>query len=256
MDAVTITIFICIIVIALGLLFLSSTDNNDNDLAEKKAEEAKTKLAELRAKNEALLNEADAFPSERIIALIGFQTRLLIGVNTQNSTILLYTDNSLSEGLSNIKYLGFNNIIDCTMETVTSTTASKQNGVGRAVVGGILAGGAGAVIGAATAKTSVDTNIDHVILNIYTNDILNPLLSFTAATDFNTVQEAYALFKAIIANNQSITQGTPQPRIAQYQNAQLPNSAGHPGALAQPVNTHTLNNQSAYNSPRQLPPQK
>ena len=234
---------------------------NENDFDDSLVENTNTKFNEIdqkrvsiRSKNEKILNEADAFPSERLIPLIGYQTRLLIGVNTKQRTVMLYTDNSLRDWLSDLKYLSFDNIIDCTTETVTSTTASKQNEVGRAVVGGILAGGAGAVVGAATAKTSVDTNIDHMILNIYTNDILNPLFTFTATTAFNTVQEAYALFRAIIANNQSSAQRSYQAQIPRQQNVRLPDAAGQARAIRQPGSAQITERQSTYTGSGQQTP--
>ena len=58
----------------------------------------------------------------------------------------------------------FNNIVDVRLETKTthsvSTHTEKENPLGRAVVGGIVAGGVGAVIGAASAKEKTTSTIN------------------------------------------------------------------------------------------------
>ena len=46
----------------------------------------------------------------------------------------------------------FNEVQGCEMESQTKTVTKKKGGLGRAVVGGALFGGVGAVVGASTAK--------------------------------------------------------------------------------------------------------
>ena len=78
--------------------------------------------------------------------------------------------------------VSFDDIINCELITSvsqnTTTTTEKDNGIGRAVVGGILAGGAGAIVGATTANSNsysnTTTNTKIMGVKIYVADINSP----------------------------------------------------------------------------------
>ncbi len=82
--------------------------------------------------------------------------------------------------------------------------------LGRAVVGGLIAGGAGAIIGGATAKqntstTSVINQGTDVTRHNYTvwisvQDIANPMIQIPIGKDGAKVNEIVALMSAIIAS--------------------------------------------------------
>ena len=101
----------------------------------------------------------------------------------------------------------FNEIVGSeliTSESHTSTTTTqKNNGIGRAVVGGVIAGGAGAIVGAATAKGSGTTQT-HSVTNvegvcIYLSDVVNPMITLRGDESFN--RDDYATVQAIISQN-------------------------------------------------------
>ncbi|MEG1190566.1 MAG: hypothetical protein RSD48_03855, partial [Oscillospiraceae bacterium] len=106
--------------------------------------------------------------------------------------------------------INFKDIISAAMitsEYQTSTSRNtKNNGIGRAVVGGALAGGAGAVVGAATAATTGTTRTDFCVkydgIKIYIADILNPILEIYAYNDKRFVEGVHATILAIIAQEQ------------------------------------------------------
>lgn len=62
--------------------------------------------------------------------------------------------------------------------TTDTKYESKKNGaISRAVVGGAIAGGSGAVIGAMTAKDQVSEKKGNYLITIYLNDIDIPQIT-------------------------------------------------------------------------------
>ena len=96
-------------------------------------------------------------------------------------------------------------------EPITYTTQSvsaqtqKSNPVGRAVVGGILAGGVGAVVGAVsakeTSKTDITTITDVVGVTVYLTKISQPKFEYRSS-NYNDNKKVYSTLLAIIANNE------------------------------------------------------
>lgn len=80
----------------------------------------------------------------------------------------------------------FDNIFKATVEvnsqTTVSTITSKQNVIGRSIVGGILAGDAGAIIGGTTGKensvSTSETLPKKIVFNIQTTNSEYPIISF------------------------------------------------------------------------------
>ena len=71
-----------------------------------------------------------------------------------------------------IDYVDFDKIIQC--EILEDNSVVMKGGVGRAVVGGILAGGVGAIVGAQTRGSSeIAKNLS---IRIITNDVINSLV--------------------------------------------------------------------------------
>lgn len=107
----------------------------------------------------------------------------------------------------NRKVLQFGTLINVELITkeshVNSATSQRDGGVGRAIVGGAIAGGAGAVVGAVTAKQSSTTNTTVTIqangVTIYTSDISEPMVTIYGEDSF--CREVYATVLAIIAQN-------------------------------------------------------
>lgn len=72
--------------------------------------------------------------------------------------------------------------VEVNSQTTVSTTTSKQNVVGRSIVGGLLAGDAGAIIGGTTGKevsvTKSETVPKKIVFNIQTTYADYPIISF------------------------------------------------------------------------------
>ena len=89
--------------------------------------------------------------------------------------------------------------------TVSFETKVKTgNMVKRAVVGGLLFGGAGAVIGGVTAKTASKQDDDKVVHNytvfINVNSMSNPVISVNVGKDVHKANEIVSLINVIIYN--------------------------------------------------------
>ena len=124
------------------------------------------------------------------------------------------------------KELSFSDILECTvnddikvMETVqtfrdnSSATSKTDTGsmIGRAIAGGVLLGGAGAIIGGSTAKrnTVIEHGTDTSIHNkeiehnytvaITVKDISNPVININVRSDTALKDEIFSLMKVIIS---------------------------------------------------------
>ena len=110
------------------------------------------------------------------------------------------------------KEIPFEKILQVELKTATSqyttTESQKNNPVGRAVVGGIVAGEVGAIVGATTSKetstsrTVVNTRTDGII--IYLSDISEPVFRYQFVNDEEN-REIYAILLAIISSNSAKT---------------------------------------------------
>lgn len=78
--------------------------------------------------------------------------------------------------------------IEVNSRTTVSTSMSKQNVIGRSIVGGLIAGDAGAVIGGVTGNnqsvSQAETLPKKIVLNIQTTHVDYPVISFEFNKDF------------------------------------------------------------------------
>lgn len=99
--------------------------------------------------------------------------------------------------LSNIApmVLDVDKIIECTL--IKDDIEVKSSGIGRAVVGGILAGGAGAVVGASTAKTA--KKCDKIELKFKMKDLENPIVRIITHKGDSDWKESYEACEDFVA---------------------------------------------------------
>lgn len=90
---------------------------------------------------------------------------------------------------------------------IISVTGSDNGSVaGRAIVGGIIAGPAGAIIGGSTAdkRTEISQDDDKVVrdytVNITMNSITDPIINIHTGEDVKLTNEVVSLMNVIIAN--------------------------------------------------------
>ncbi len=127
----------------------------------------------------------------------------------QSSVIII---NSKKYEFSDI--LGYSLVDDATSETITTSvgTAKTSTGsmIGRAVVGGVLTGGLGAVAGAATAKknisdnaTSQTTTTHKYTLYINVNSIQEPTIALRIGNSVSKAQKLAGVINVIIERNKA-----------------------------------------------------
>lgn len=85
---------------------------------------------------------------------------------------------------------------------VTVTSTSRSNQIGGAVVGGLLAGGVGAVVGGLSAKTQTTSKIREVNLVVTVNDTTSPVFKMQLLRWPDGVDKGSPLYNQVIAIGQ------------------------------------------------------
>jgi len=81
---------------------------------------------------------------------------------------------AFKEGMSSIRKYPYSDILGCEVVEDGETTYRKSGALGRAVVGGIIAGGAGAIVGGITAKGQENREVKTVDFKLLLRDTNNP----------------------------------------------------------------------------------
>jgi hypothetical protein len=100
--------------------------------------------------------------------IIEFQDNVIgLNIDTNRLSIANIKD-------KNIVNLQFDSIRDYEIQKNGLTVYKKSGTVGRAIVGGLLFGGVGAIAGAATSKSKGREKIESANFKLFTNDFNNP----------------------------------------------------------------------------------
>lgn len=132
-------------------------------------------------------------------------TRVLI---FEKSSIIII--NSKEYKFSDI--LGYSLVDDATSETITISTGEAKTStgsmIGRAVVGGVLTGGIGAVAGAATAKKNINTDATsqtstqhQYTIYVNVNSLDNPTVKLLVGDNSEKAYKLAGIFNVIIERN-------------------------------------------------------
>jgi len=81
---------------------------------------------------------------------------------------------AFKEGTSGIRKYAYSDILGCEVVEDGETTYRKSGALGRAVVGGIIAGGAGAIVGGISAKGQENREVKTVDFKLLLRDTSNP----------------------------------------------------------------------------------
>ena len=146
-----------VILLCFGIFIILSIVVVTND--KKRQADAKIRLSEQ-------LSNANIHYDEVInITSTGIDSKVVFDLN--NRKIAIINTNAVK-----IDYVDFDKIIQC--EILEDNSVVMKGGVGRAVVGGILAGGVGAIVGAQTRGSS--EIVKNLSIRIITNDVINSLV--------------------------------------------------------------------------------
>lgn len=198
--------FLSLILCGLGLCFISAGMGLSHDKNMEKRE----------AETKAIVHEKEsrvATSNRTRILQQGYTASRTFTCTRDNAVLQMSLDESkkvLLLFLSNGKYtIPFQDITDVERNYIDHTTGrtvtTKNGGVGRAIVGGALAGGAGAIVGASTARSqgqsysSTKTVIDSV--TIFINNISTPSIIVSGTDEFN--EKVYSTVLVIKNQNNS-----------------------------------------------------
>lgn len=90
----------------------------------------------------------------------------------------------------------YDEIISCELVTKVNSTVTTSGGISRAIVGGILAGGVGAVVGANTASKSVSSETVITGIKLYFNNVEHPsrILELYRKAALDTYDALFVIF--------------------------------------------------------------
>lgn len=205
------------LIFVIGLAISVNKEKEKQEERERRREEAKERRRkeldvkkrdyELKKKEQiAKMGEAD-----KVISLEEYDINQEIAIFGKTEKIILLG-----------KEYSFSDILECTYdddlkiikgktEYISTTTAKNGNTVGRAIVGGVLAGEAGAIIGGATAKKKTKTLVhqkNDIIVHNYTviinvNNFANPIIKISLRSDKDKLNEIVGLLNLIIKRGQN-----------------------------------------------------
>lgn len=163
------------------------------------------------AKTKSGANEIDKILEERdfnISQKVNYGNKFQVDVDIIHKKVAV----GMTYPSVNVTFLDFNQIIDC--KIIENSNVISGGGVGRAVAGGVIAGGVGAIVGANTKKSS--TMLNNFSIDIITNDINNSVVRLKmidSPIDINTYgniyrdiirfsNDVYALIQSVISNKE------------------------------------------------------
>lgn len=186
---------------------IAAKEEKKKEIAERKAarmKEAAEKAAKYKADREILINKYGE-PDKEITIEECDITKEIIAFGKDQRLVLMGED------------LPFCDVLGCSLDDTprirrgnityeSKTKTNNGNMLGRAVVGGVLAGGAGAVIGGSTANKNTQTIATQgddftihdytVIINI--NSLKNPIVRIALGRDGKTANEIVGLLNVIM----------------------------------------------------------
>lgn len=221
------TALIVIVSIALaGFIIYDLVENANEKKAVQKEERLRSAQQRQREEEEKKRQEEAAFTAkmDSLVASYGQCTSdiYLWGKNTNlENHILIFEEGSMlvvkGEEIPFSKVLGFalnddtETIVQNTTQYTSTTKTSTGSMLGRAVVGGVLLGGVGALAGVSTAKketttvptigSSTSTTKHHYVLYLQLDDLSNPTLEIKLGSDTKKAQSVASIFNIIIQRN-------------------------------------------------------
>lgn len=224
MDTILITIVVLLLLYGIAWLLGANRREKDKQARNERAERIRQQQEENARREKALkedrLKRYDNEYEDLVEKMGGAKPdRAIIFGLTISKEIWVY--DTLKKVIIQKKVYDFSDILSCSCKDyervekgdtkITSTSTTKTdngNMIGRAIIGGVIAGEAGAIIGGATAKKQTETNsvveqeddITHheYVVSISVKDTVNPLIKLFLGENESSATEIVALMNAII----------------------------------------------------------
>lgn len=220
-NIVPIIIFIaCIVLATFAVLYAIKKRMEERKEKRQEQLDSEKRLAEIQQENEEKRKQVNLL-KDTIVRRHGLpDKKFVIKEDDLDKEVWIY----LSDRIAIIqgKEYAFDSFVKCDLSDDTivrhgktiirsNGNSSTKNGnmIGRAVVGGLVAGGAGAVIGGSTASrhttnSSVVSQGDDIVIHDYTiwitfKDIINPLVKIQLGDKEDLARELEGAINAIIA---------------------------------------------------------
>lgn len=127
------------------------------------------------------------------------QNHIQVSCHISNGSVIVDLAEKQELLLIDQTVITFGCIIGCELIFDSTTTSQRDGAIGRAVLGGIIAGGAGAIVGANTASTTQTTVTNIKGVSIYTNYINNSRVDIVTSAEES--RNIYSTVLAIIDRN-------------------------------------------------------
>ena len=191
-----------LIVGALIMIILIISSNSEDNTRKEKIKQQREKAQE---RNKNKLEELTSTFNAPITKVINYDIKKFVFISEEKSLIML-----------NEHIYHFKEILDFTLSdnsvvvftpTTSKTTTNTGSMLGRAIVGGVLTGGVGAVIGGATASQTTQTSegTSHTkhdyTLVITVNNLSNPVENIHIGSSENYAREISSILSIIVSRN-------------------------------------------------------
>lgn len=195
-------IIVVVCVIAIIYAIYDQTVNEPQRKEERKEKEDKKKQKK-EDKKQRLINSIGKYSK-----LICYNWDSFIIINEEDSKLLL--NENVYNFMDILDFKVSDNEMVVYSPTISKTKTNTGSMLGRAIVGGVLTGGVGALVGGATAKRTTVTDggtstVSHNYKIIVTvNSISNPSIILNIGSEEDATNEIGSLLNVIIARNQNI----------------------------------------------------
>ncbi|WP_394961565.1 SHOCT domain-containing protein [Candidatus Allofournierella merdavium] len=192
-------VFVAIIIAVGALAFYIETQNTRTQNRKNKVNEKNNLKSTNRQRiNEELITLGFDESKEVYLTLDSISSVMKIDVKNERIALCNYYKDEL-------QIIPFQKILEC--QIVENGATVQSGGIGRAVVGGVLAGGAGAIVGASTRKSKLI--VDNLSIRIITSDVNNaliiiPILETVTNRESEKYKKAYKIAQEIHATIVSI----------------------------------------------------
>ena len=190
-----IVITVIIVLIGIGMFYILNAMEMDDQITKNNSNEVDKKLKD------------KDFKTSKIFSIHGNEQQFRVDLEHKQIAICSIFP------YQKIDIINFSDIIEC--QIIEDSNTVMKGGVGRAVVGGALAGGVGAIVGANTRASKNVINILQIRIitkkisnSLYTIDLIKTEIeknSMEYRNAMNFVNNVYAILTSIITNNDKVS---------------------------------------------------
>lgn len=190
-----IVITVIIVLIGIGMFYILNAMEMDDQITKNNSNEVDKKLKD------------KDFKTSKIFSIHGNEQQFRVDLEHKQIAICSIFP------YQKIDIINFSDIIEC--QIIEDSNTVMKGGVGRAVVGGALAGGVGAIVGANTRASKNVINILQIRIitkkisnSLYTIDLIKTEIeknSMEYRNAMNFANNVYAILTSIITNNDKVS---------------------------------------------------